>query len=127
MVKEAKVGIFWVLPGSKLLIHALPWTAALASKEGSRSGNWINYAGHADYWEKYSLTAKLRDAEYTDYPRGRVIFNVVTKKTRLFLGSKIAKNKALVKKIARAFNLDNYNVVLDRHYEDPSIVEAEME
>jgi len=116
VVRGIKVGIFWVLPRAKLLIYSLPWTEALASKEGSRVADWVNYGGHADYWEGYCRMAHLRDTEYTASPRGRVIFNVVTKRPRLLLGSKLAKNKKLIKKIARAFKLINYTVARDQHY-----------
>ena len=125
MVKEVKVGIFWVLPGNKLLIHSIPWTKALSSKEGELSNDWLNFSRHVDFWENYCKTVGLQDVEYTDHPRGRVVYKIATKKAKLFLGSKIAKNKKLVKRIAKAFNLIDPAVVLDEHYEDLLSFEAE--
>ena len=106
------VGIFWIIGKKDLLFHAIEW-----DKATDMAGSWCNYGGHYEYWEqnlrKYSI-----EHDYTDFPRGRVIFNKKTKVTRIISSKKVIGDKALVKQIAEAFHLKKYQLRSDAHYED---------
>ena len=107
------VGIFWVMRGKNLLVYAIEW-----DKATDIVGNWCNYGGHYEYWEEYIRKQSL-DNDYTDFPRGRVIFNKKTKVTKILSSKKVIGNKELVNQIAEAFHLKKYQLRSDEHYEDP--------
>lgn len=105
-----RIGIFWVLDSGKLIIEAIQW-----DKADSISGNYVSHADHYNYWET-TMRPDL-DQEYTDYPRGRIVYNLKTGKAKIMAGKAILQNKTLIAKIAKAFALKAYILRKDEHYE----------
>jgi hypothetical protein len=68
--QEPRVGIFWAICG-KPLIDTTPLSQA------EPYGDCLTHPrGHAAVWEEYqALGIVPRDAEYEDFPRGRVMYN----------------------------------------------------
>ena len=112
-MKVSSIGIFWVLGENNLLVHTIEWNRA-----AEIIGNWCNYGGHYEFWEnnlrKYSI-----DHDYTDFPRGRVLYNKKTKVSKILSSRKVIGDRALVKQIAKTFHLKKYLLRSDAHYEDP--------
>lgn len=119
-----EVGVFWITPDNKILQDSIPWTEVQGDPEGVNLGDWLNYSDHAKYWDNYSKRYHIENSEYTDNPRGRVIFNVVSKQAKIILGKNEFKNKSLIKKIANSFNLNNYKVEVDSHYGEVTPLET---
>jgi len=69
-----QVGIWWLIDG-ELIAHSIPF-----EKASMLGGIRQPALGHREYWP-YLQAAKpeLRDRGYTEYQRGRVMYNDITK------------------------------------------------
>src|SRR5208282_4291780 len=72
-----KVGIVYLV-GDQLWIDATPLTGA-----GSFGDFAIHERDHYQYWAQLVSRGVVPDAEYEEYPRGRVAFNTKTGKFTL--------------------------------------------
>jgi hypothetical protein len=105
-----QIGIFWILDSGKLIIDAVEW-----NKSDKKIGNYVSHSDHYQYWEN-----KIRpdlNQEYTDNPRGRVVYNIKTKTAKIMASRSVLHNKILINKIIKAFNLTKYILRADEHYE----------
>jgi hypothetical protein len=112
---KPKIGIFWLLENGRLLIDAVPY-----DKSDKVVGNYVSYSDHYNFWE-----TKVRpelNQEYTDNPRGRVVYNRKTGKAKIMAGKSLLADKKLIAKIARVFNLKNYILRSDEHYEQANFL-----
>lgn len=121
-VKEARslgtpeIGIFWFIEG-ELVPVAIPYTQVQAVEGFRDSPN-----DHVHFFRTLQrLHPELKYKEYTDHPRGRVIYDeerdrFVCYGSRRFVAS--AKERQLV---TDAFRLprENTDFISDLHYEDP--------
>ena len=110
--QPGKVGIFWVFKG-KLLAATYPL------QDGEEYGDAINgLTDHVKYWPQFQkLHPELRQLEYQDVPRGRVLFMQPTGKFHVYMDKTLhsLKNKrALIKK----FELPGPSTqfLMDAHY-----------
>jgi hypothetical protein len=64
----------------------------------------------------------LRDKEYEQVPRGRVLYDAGRRQYVLLCSDVVAKNRVLLAQIMRRFNLprEATRVVVDQHYNDPA-------
>lgn len=73
---------------------------------------------HVQYWEKLRVeNSHLKNIEYEEIPRGRIIFNTKKDQPMIYMDSKLFK-KSIAKKIAEFFELDFDQIIWkkDPHY-----------
>jgi len=113
MSPEPKVGIFWLV-GGKLMVDVTPTSHA------ETYGECLGHAkGHFEYWTELQHAGVIsQNTEYEDPPRGRVVFNVRTRKYILYADKCIRKKSKVVRKILRDFGLPEDGTILssDEHY-----------
>jgi len=111
-MNQAKIGIFFVVQGH-LLIDATPL------KQGELYGDAINFSGHFDYWEALKPTSAVeqlfKNHAYDYFPRGRVVYFNQTDSFKLYVDCCITKNE--IEKLAAAFQLSDYQLARDVHYQ----------
>ena len=73
---------------------------------------------HVEYWRILRESIQeLRNIEYEEIPRGRVIYNVKTNKSYIYMDAKLFK-KSIARKVATYFEL-NFDCIIwkkDPHY-----------
>jgi hypothetical protein len=99
-VKSPKVGIFWLVKG-RLVFD----TTSLADAESY--GYCKGHAqGHIDSWKQLQNAGMVSNgAEYEEFPRGRVVYNVKREKFTLLADRCILKKASLLKKIMNELEL----------------------
>jgi len=111
--KEPHVGIFWVVNGNLLI-------DSTALSEAEPYGDHLTHPrSHIDVWEQWRLSGRVpEEAEYEEFPRGRVMFNTKTRRFRLLADRCILRDKSMVSTIMRAMNLPSKNTDrgTDAHY-----------
>jgi len=116
--KEAKpatkprLGIFWLVYG-KLLIDSAPVS------ECEKYGDNLNFSGsHIAVWEQWRQAGKApAESEYEEYPRGRVMCDIRTKKFTLLADRCILKRKDLIVTIKDELHLPKKTTLgTDPHY-----------
>jgi len=105
------IGIFWIKDDGKLILDTCPY-----DQGEDMIGHWANHSGHYPFWERYSAKKGI-ECDYVYYPRGRVVYNIMTKQFKIISSKAVIINKKIVDKIAKAFNLIKYKLTADRHYE----------
>ena len=111
-VKTPLIGIFWIKDDNNLIIDTCPY-----DKGEDIIGNWINHSGHYPFWDQYAAKHGIAQ-DYVYYPRGRVVYNMKTKKCKIMASRKIINNKNMIGMIAKTFNLTKYILSADAHYEE---------
>lgn len=79
----------------------------------------IHDGNHIDYWDSLMSESLVpQDEEYQNVPRGRVVFNVSTKRYRLMLDRCILRRKSVVAVIKRQMGLPQKttDTDTDSHY-----------
>lgn len=111
-VASGKIGIFWVYHG-KLLATAFGLNA------GMKYGDALNGpTDHVKYWPVFQARyAALRDLEYQDVPRGRVLFMQPTRQFRVYMDKTLHKT-AIKSALRKAFSLpaSRTHFLTDAHY-----------
>jgi hypothetical protein len=94
------VGIFWVVDGRLIIVGA--WL-----EEARTTGRFAHYPVPTEKeWSAIQRVGAVpRNLEYDDPPRGRVDFDKVTQKFRLYADACILKSNAQLDKIRRDLNL----------------------
>jgi len=94
-----KVGIVYLV-GDKLWLDATPLT------EAGHFGDFaIHERDHYQYWAQLVRGGAVPDAQYEEYPRGRVAYNTKTAKFLLLADRCILGRKSLVSKIFSRLHL----------------------
>lgn len=110
------VGIFWLVDG-EIVAFATP------VDRGERDGGFVNYShGHVDLWRFVQRSRpQLREVEYEEISRGRVVLDEGGKSFHLLLPSAACQDAALVDRLIARFGLGNseVKVIADRHYDPP--------
>lgn len=108
-----RVAIFWVVKG-QLIIDSVP--LARAEPWGDRYLN--DPRSHMDTWEHYkALRAVPVTADWADYPRGRVIYDKVTERFRIYADLCILNDPETMARIKSVLNLPlNTPAGRDDHY-----------
>jgi len=109
-----EVGIFWYFQG-QIIQSSLPYTEGVDIGDGYINGP----ADHYLYWEQAKKwNSAIRDYEYDEVPRGRVIYNSNQRKFIVRI-SRALNSSNILSMILREFSLRSANtkVVLDDHYE----------
>jgi hypothetical protein len=98
--EEPRVGIFWAIDG-KPLIDTTPLS------EAEPYGDCLTHPrGHAAVWEHYQASGIVpKDAEYEEFPRGRVMYNTKTRRYALLADRCILKDEKLVRRILSELQL----------------------
>ena len=110
----AKIGVFWVINGSKIDGYREPL------ESGESYGDTIQPTfDHFRYWEKLILRyPKLKLLEYDDIPRGRVVYNKKEKRFLILSSKKVLEKGNLIKAISQFFEISGTpKLVWDEHYE----------
>ena len=106
-----KVGIFWVFNGKVL-------AAAYDLSAGQPYGDAINgLTDHVKHWPHFQkLHPELRDKEYQDVPRGRVLFMRLTRKFHVYM-DKVLHTTKTKRDLLKAFELPRAaRFLMDPHY-----------
>ena len=107
------IGIFWFYKNKVIGI-----SHSYSLKDADSLGLIDSDFTHVEYWEEIKrIIPELKDKEYEELPRGRVIFNVNRGKTIIYLDKTLLiRNK--VNQILEFFSLDFENTILkkDPHY-----------
>ena len=109
---EPRLGIFWLVDG-KLLSDSAPLS------ECEQYGDHLNYPGsHIDVWEHWRQAGKApAESEYEEYPRGRVMCDITTKKFTLLADRCILRRKDLIETIKDELHLPKKTTLgTDPHY-----------
>ncbi len=122
----AKVGIFWRVQsaGAKpaLLVDCVPVI------EAERYGDFQTHGGHYEFWcmlaslsvlqiRRQDLPDVAKWSEYEEWPRGRVVFHLPTKRFVLYADRKL-QTPAMVDCIRQRFSLlpELTDIRSDNHY-----------
>jgi hypothetical protein len=99
------IGIFWIYKGAVI-------GATLPVAEGAVHSEFrVCLLDHVDYWrELQRLNPELRDLEYEEVPRGRILYELTTKKYRVLL------DKVLIKPRWKQIILKAYRLPARRTY-----------
>lgn len=120
------IGIFWLVQDRgappTLLVDSCPLA------QGEPYGDFLTYGGHYEHWEQLAAlgAAKLRQlglptvstwSEYEEWPRGRVVHHVPSRRFIVYADRKLQQPDA-VRLILDHFDLpeDGYDLRSDRHY-----------
>jgi hypothetical protein len=111
--REPQVGICWLI-GGKLVIDS----TGLSNAESY--GAFKVYPGdHCSVWENLQRVHVVpADAEYEEFPRGRVMYDTKTRRFRLLADRCILKDRGVVTKIIASMNLPrkHMDIGADDHY-----------
>ena len=109
----SQIGIFWILPEG-LLTFGVPYNA------GEKYGDFINIPdGHYETWEELRKASGKLPADYTNYPRGRIVYRINDQKFLVYLNRKHIKDTKIKRRIIKEFRLPVDHVIFkhDHHYE----------
>lgn len=107
------IGIFWFYDNKVIGI-----AHDFSLKEADSIGLIDSKYTHVDYWEMLRRQLpELKDREYEQLPRGRVIFDTNKNKAIIYIDETLLKRRK-VNEILNFFDLDFTSVVLrtDSHY-----------
>lgn len=110
--EEPRVGIFWAIDG-KPLIDTTPLSQA------EPYGDCLTHPrGHAAVWEQYQASGRVpKEAEYEEFPRGRVMYNSRTRRFSFLADKCILRNAKLIRIIMSELHLPrNTEKSADSHY-----------
>ena len=111
---DGEVGIFWIYRG-ELIQESLPHV------EGEVYGEFINgKSGHYEFWKSVQKRVPaLRNYEYDEVPRGRVIFSKRDGKFHIYGSEQFVKNEEERNMVLKAFNIPEAEAVFrfDEHYQ----------
>ena len=121
-----EVGIFWLIDG-KLVANSIPWRQA-----DIHGGFYNGKNDHAAFWTTLQrLLPQLKGLEYTDYPRGRVLFDSTEEVFLVYSPRGIVNILALRKMILTEFKLPlaATKFEADYHYENvmPSMLDEDFD
>jgi hypothetical protein len=120
---DAFVGPYWFARDASGKILLIAHRCALADAE--KYGDFLTSPhGHYDLWESWragnppdGLAGIVRDAEYEEWPRGRVVFNFVRNQFVVY-GDKQVFEHGLQQQVVERFglNADRVEFARDEHY-----------
>lgn len=112
-----EVGIWWIIDG-RLIADSIPYTEA-PEEVGFRAGRNDHFQFFATLQK---LMPELRGADYTDAPRGRVIYDVTQQQFLCYGSKQFASSTAQQRLILDTFRLpvERTRFTADIHYEDPN-------
>ncbi|RUM56781.1 MAG: hypothetical protein DSY40_01685 [Nautilia sp.] len=101
------IGIFWIIDNS-LLAKKIE-LSQIKPINGFKDSDF----SHFFEWEKMGYDIDM----YDKFPRGRVVYNIHTKKFIFYCAKEIIKNSSYQKMILNYFNIqNNYSFEYDEHY-----------
>jgi hypothetical protein len=109
---KPQVGILWLWEG-RLILHAMPLTKA------ERWGRYLNAIGHERHWERLQIAGEVPgDIEYTEPPRGRVVYDTISRKYFLYADICIRSRSELITGIIQRLGLlaETVDISGDEHY-----------
>jgi len=110
-----EVGLFWLID-NKLVADSIPW------RQGDVYGGFYNGKNdHATFWATLQrLQPRWKGKEYTDFPRGRVLFDSMEEVFFVYSSRLLINSSEVRKMILAEFNLPwaATKFAADYHYED---------
>ena len=110
------MGIFWHYK-KKLLTYSFP-----VNEVPEQSGFIDVGMGHYDLWSTFQkLDRDLKDVEYEELPRGRILYDVANKIYKVYASSTMILTEGFQDLVFHTFNLPKTATVFesDLHYEPP--------
>jgi hypothetical protein len=126
------VGIFWFVLDGMGARHLLAAECDLA--EAEPYGDCLTFGpGHYEIWNKWrgtgppnvALAKIVRDDEYEEWPRGRIVFDGAANRFMLYADRRITA-EGLADEVARHFGLPTDTVIVqhDLHYQSTRAIKA---
>ena len=121
-----EVGIFWLID-NKLVADSIPWRQA-----DIHGGFYNGKNDHAALWTTLQrLLPQWKGLEYTDYPRGRVLFHSTEEVFLVYSSQAIVKSPGMRAMILAEFKLPLGATIFeaDYHYENvmPSMLDEDFD
>lgn len=112
------IGIFWILPGSKIVGEKIPLRDA--SKAPSQFKDIEK--SHDEVWDTQKRIWGFPEYEYYEITRGRVLFDAKARRFVIISNQETISDSDLTQKIQDWFGIRDFEPILksDIHYEDPS-------
>jgi hypothetical protein len=121
--KGACVGPYWFVRDDSGDVRLIAQCCALA--DGEKYGDFLTGSdGHYDLWERWrmgnppeGLRGVVHDAEYEEWPRGRVVFNFVQRRFTVY-GDRQVFEHELQHRVLERFGVpaDRVEFAKDGHY-----------
>jgi hypothetical protein len=128
--KDAYVGPYWFVPDDSGRIVLMAHRCTLA--EAEEYGECLTCPhGHYDVWESWrvkcpraNVVGVLRDAEYEEWPRGRVVFNALWDQFMVYADSQISKSE--LQRVLGYFGIARDRAVFmrDAHYQSTRLLRS---
>jgi hypothetical protein len=113
--RTPKVGIFWIYDKNdrKYIVSFQDDVREVIEVAGFKDSEYNHYKN----WREANKVIKS-SGDYTETPRGRVLFNVKRGKFIVYVSDKMSKDKTSLSLIMRDFSLPMANTVIsaDEHY-----------
>lgn len=112
-----QVGIIYVVK-NRIFIDSTPVDSSLLLI--NKGKDFINHKNdHFSYWKTIlTVDHTLRNFDYADFPRGRVIYDIKSEKFLLYLDKCIMSKKLMINKIISLMNLPISTIIsTDEHYQ----------
>ena len=121
-----EVGIFWLID-NKLVADSIPWRQA-----DIHGGFYNGKNDHATFWTTLQrLLPQWKDKEYTDFPRGRVLFHSTEEVFLVYSSQAIVNSPDVRATILAEFKLPlaATKFETDYHYENvmPSMLDEDFD
>ena len=121
-----EVGIFWLID-NKLVADSIPWRQA-----DIYGGFYTGKNDHATFWTTLQrLVPQWKGLEYTDYPRGRVLFHSTEEVFLVYSSQAIVNSPGVRATILAEFKLPlaATKFEADYHYENvmPSMLDEDFD
>jgi hypothetical protein len=121
-----EVGIFWLID-NKLVADSIPWRQA-----DIHGGFYNGKNDHAALWTTLQrLLPQWKGLEYTDYPRGRVLFHSTEEVFLVYSSQAIVNSPGVRAMILAEFNLPLGATIFeaDYHYENamPCVLDEDFD
>ena len=126
MASMPEVGIFWLID-NKLVADSIPWRQA-----DIHGGFYNGNNDHAALWTTLQrLVPQWKDKEYTDFPRGRVLFDAMEEVFLVYSSQAIVNSPGVRAMILAEFKLPlaATKFEADYHYENvmPSMLDEDFD
>jgi len=115
MVSKPQIGIWWII--DEMALACLESASTVEPVDGWRDIS----TSHFDYWHGVlqNQRPELQSDEYTDHPRGRVLFNEKANAFVVYGAQQFLKDVSQQRIVKNKFNLIGQKVKIchDRHYD----------
>lgn len=107
-----KIGVFFI-NNNEIILDSIPY----------EKGRVLNdlYDSNADHWKFFdSISFKFNTNDYINVPRGRVIYDKANDNGIIYIDRCFLLDEEIINKVIKLFNIKNYVLKTDIHYQCPN-------